>query len=114
MFSSRWWQEWFQELVDHIPRADGEYEGIRKRRIATRLGISRATLYDILAGKKTKLASIDGCLSALHMIPARHEDVRLGLIQKLFQIDGYHVERPDSEPKKPAKVRSDQGGVEPE
>ena len=93
MFSPEKWSSLFDQVVAVIPRAPGENEDQKKTRIARLAGVSRATLYNILEGKATRLVAIDGWLRLLAAIPAKHAATKGDVMGEILQVVGLKLER---------------------
>ena len=93
MYDAAWWADEINELVSAIPRAQGEDVDQKKARVARFVGVSRATLYNILAGKPTRLVDVRGWLKLLSMVPEGKVVIRQNHLQKILQALGENLER---------------------
>lgn len=95
MFDPQWWADEMQSIVAAIPRAQGEDQDHKVARIARYAQISRATLFNILAGKPTRLMNVVGWLKLLQMIPASKSGIRDEHVEKILQVSGISLEHSD-------------------
>ena len=94
MFDAQWWADELQQLIGAIPRAQGEDQDQKVARIARYAKVSRSTLYNILAGKQTRLFSIEGWIRVLQMIPPSKGPVKILHVQNILQASGVNLQGP--------------------
>jgi len=88
------WGMIFGLIVKAIPlAATDENEDDKVRRLAQYVGVSRSKLYTIMAGKPTKLISVEMFLRLVDLIPPRERDTRWFVWQKLSRKLGLDLER---------------------
>ena len=96
MLSPERWAQLIGEVVTAIPSALGETVDAKKQRVANYAGISRATLFNILAGNPTKLFPVHGWIRILQMIPEGKVEIRREHVEKILQVAGLNLEKTGS------------------